>query len=373
MKERQQNSSGYPLPFLLVLSSDHQTGATGLSPTVTLSKNGAAFASPAGAVTEIANGWYVVAGNATDSNTLGPLILHATGAAADVMDSFFTVVGYNPFDSVRLGLTALPNAAAAASGGLPTFGAGSGQINPASGKVPATLAATDVTGNVACDLQTIKTQTVTAAAGVTFPTSIGTSTFAGGAVASVAGAVASVTAPVTVGTNNDKGGYSLTQAFPTNFASLAIDLSTGGVTVKTNSDKIGYTASTVSDKTGYSLAGSQTFSTTGGVGSVSGAVASVTAPVTVGTNNDKSGYSGVVTGTVSLAAAGLDAVVTETGYNARQALALILDTLLGKLSGVPLTGAGTIVIRDVNDTANRVTVGVDGNGNRTSLALNPPA
>lgn len=36
------------------------------------------------------------------------------------------------------------------------------------------------------------------------------STFAGGAVASVTGAVGSVTSPVTVGTNNDKAGYSLT-------------------------------------------------------------------------------------------------------------------------------------------------------------------
>lgn len=43
----------------------------------------------------------------------------------------------------------------------------------------------------------------------------GTSTYAGGAVASVA-------APVTVGTNNDKTGYSLTQTFPANFASLGI-------------------------------------------------------------------------------------------------------------------------------------------------------
>jgi hypothetical protein len=41
------------------------------------------------------------------------------------------------------------------------------------------------------------------------------STFAGGAVASV-------TDPVTVGTNNDKTGYALTQAFPSNFASLGI-------------------------------------------------------------------------------------------------------------------------------------------------------
>lgn len=119
----QQSSTGQNLLFMLVLSSDHITGATGLSPTVTLSKNGAAFGSPSGAVTEIANGWYKVAGNATDSDTLGPLALHATGASCDPWDDLFTVVAYNPLDSVRLGMTSLPNAAAAASGGLPTIGA----------------------------------------------------------------------------------------------------------------------------------------------------------------------------------------------------------------------------------------------------------
>ena len=73
-----QNQTSQPLVFLLVSSTDHITGATGLSPTVALSKNGSAFAAPAGAVSEIGNGWYKVAGNATDSNTLGPLLLHAT-------------------------------------------------------------------------------------------------------------------------------------------------------------------------------------------------------------------------------------------------------------------------------------------------------
>lgn len=46
-----------------------------------------------------------------------------------------------------------------------------------------------------------------------------------GAVGSVTGAVGSVTAAVTVGTNNDKTGYSLTQAFPSNFSSLLINAS----------------------------------------------------------------------------------------------------------------------------------------------------
>ena len=116
--------------------------------------------------------------------------------------------------------------------------------------------------------------------------------------ASVTGSVASVTNPVTAGTVTDKTGYSLAQAFPANFASLAI---TAGGAV---------TAGTVTDKTGYSLSSAQTFNLTGNitgnlsgsvgsvtgsvggsVGSVTGAVGSVNNPVTVGTNNDKTGYS----------------------------------------------------------------------------------
>ena len=90
--EIKQSTTTYALVFLMVDSGDHVTGKTGLSPTVTLSKNGGSFASPSGAVTEIANGWYKVAGNATDNNTLGPLILHATGTGADPTDVVYTVV-----------------------------------------------------------------------------------------------------------------------------------------------------------------------------------------------------------------------------------------------------------------------------------------
>lgn len=92
----QKLSSSRPLLFLLVQSSDHITGLTGASPTVTLSKNGGAFASPAGAVSEIGNGWYKVAPNATDSTTFGPLVLHATAASADPCDDRFEVVAFNP-------------------------------------------------------------------------------------------------------------------------------------------------------------------------------------------------------------------------------------------------------------------------------------
>lgn len=102
-----QSQTAQPLLFLMLDSGDHVTGKTGLSPTVTISKNGGSFASPAGAVTEIANGWYAVAGNATDSATLGPLLLHATGAGADPCDDRFDVVAFDPQSATSLGLSNL--------------------------------------------------------------------------------------------------------------------------------------------------------------------------------------------------------------------------------------------------------------------------
>jgi len=91
-----KDSAVRPLVFLMVDATDHVTGKTGLSPTVTISKNGGSFAAPSGSVSEIGSGWYKVAANATDSNTLGPLLLHATASGADPVDDRFDVVAVDP-------------------------------------------------------------------------------------------------------------------------------------------------------------------------------------------------------------------------------------------------------------------------------------
>lgn len=82
--------------ILMIDAADHVTGKTGLTPTVTLSKDGGAFAAVGGTVTEIANGWYKVALNTTDTNTLGDLVIHATGAGADPTDIVDQVVTQLP-------------------------------------------------------------------------------------------------------------------------------------------------------------------------------------------------------------------------------------------------------------------------------------
>jgi hypothetical protein len=100
--------------FLMIDSSDHISGKTGLStaggsPTlvVNISKNGGTFAAPSGSVTEVGNGYYKIAGNATDNNTLGPLIIHATGTGADPTDVEFMVVAFDPLSATDLGLSRL--------------------------------------------------------------------------------------------------------------------------------------------------------------------------------------------------------------------------------------------------------------------------
>jgi hypothetical protein len=148
-----QSSTSDPLAFIMVDSVDHVTAKTGLSPTVTLSKAGGAFASPAGAVTEIASGWYKVAGNATDTNTTGPLILHATASGADPTDAVFIVRANVLGDTLPANVTQWNSSAIATpdTAGYPKVtvkdGTGTGEIDTASGHIANVDTITTYTGN----------------------------------------------------------------------------------------------------------------------------------------------------------------------------------------------------------------------------------
>lgn len=82
------------------------------------------------------------------------LIISVTGAT-NLLDADYQIVlvQFNPYDAVRLGLTALPNAAAEAAGGLYTRGSGAGQINQANnGQIDANTARVSGTTQTARDL-----------------------------------------------------------------------------------------------------------------------------------------------------------------------------------------------------------------------------
>lgn len=74
------------------------------------------------------------------------LLVSISGAAGAVeVDAEIQLVSYDPYDTVRLGLTALPNVAAGANGGLPT-GNASGQVVVSSHATGAIVAASFGTG-----------------------------------------------------------------------------------------------------------------------------------------------------------------------------------------------------------------------------------
>jgi hypothetical protein len=93
--------------IFMASSTDHIPGATGLTLTITASKNGGAFASIAPVVTERGNGWYYLALTAAMLDTLGDFIVHAEATGADPSELPMEVVAYDPQSGTNLGLSNL--------------------------------------------------------------------------------------------------------------------------------------------------------------------------------------------------------------------------------------------------------------------------
>ncbi|HEX2669627.1 MAG TPA: hypothetical protein VHM25_02085 [Polyangiaceae bacterium] len=257
-------------------------------------------------MTEIANGWYKVAGNATDTNTLGPLALHATATGADACDLIVAnIVSYNPQDAVRLGLTALPNAAAAAANGLPILGANAQAISFTAGMTISntagsalTLSSSGSNGNGLAASGNGTGDGIAATGGAT-----------GRGIHAVGGATsgAGIRCEGTAGNSNalelagqgSAAGLSTTGGATGNGATFAGGATSGhGIqATKVSGNEID------ADLTG-AITGNITGNLSGSVGSVTGAVGSVTGNV----GGNVTGSVGSVTG---LTASNLDATVSS--------------------------------------------------------------
>jgi hypothetical protein len=155
-----KNISGQFLYFGLV-SASNGSPLTGATVTALRAIDGGAQTAVTGTIAEDGSGQYHLSMSQADTNGNNIGFMFNATNAIPVSISMITT-NANPYDAVHYGLSSLPNAAASASGGLPTIGTGSGQITLSSGDV-------------------------------------------------------------TVGSNLDKTGYSITQAFPTNFSTLLIN------------------------------------------------------------------------------------------------------------------------------------------------------
>lgn len=129
MKGYLPKNTAKTIMVLMVDETDHQSGLAGLTLSIQASANGAAFSSISPTVTDRGNGKYSIALTSSHTATSGLLWLEITAAGADDADVWYEVVSFDPQNGGNLGLTALPSAAAGASGGLFTRGTGAGQIN----------------------------------------------------------------------------------------------------------------------------------------------------------------------------------------------------------------------------------------------------
>lgn len=225
----------------------------------------------------------------------------------------------NNQDGIRGGMTALPNAAAAASGGLPTIGTGAGQIEP------------DGSGNVL----------VTKVNGVTPPTNWNLESIDSSGRVLLQPTQTGVTIP-TVTTLTNLPSIPNNWLTASGIASGALDGKGDWLTVS------GYTAPDNSGITSIlSLLGTPEGAT------ISDNIATIISDVSA------------LPSATGIASSVMSSTI-ETGYTLTQILRLVSAVLLGQSSGV---SSGSPVYRDVNNTTNRVSATAS-EGNRSAVTLN---
>ncbi len=95
-----KQSTGFNRPFFF--------GTTGQTVSVSLSKNGGAFAGAAGAVSELTVGWYNILLSSADTNTSGILAYHATASSGGPAD-FCDYVQTNIFTDLSMNASGFVN------------------------------------------------------------------------------------------------------------------------------------------------------------------------------------------------------------------------------------------------------------------------
>jgi hypothetical protein len=133
-------------------SADHVSGKTGLTLTITASKDGAAFASITPTVTDRGSGWYNLALTASHTDTLGDLAIHVTATGADPTDMLCRI-------TARVVDDVLPTASYTAPDNA-TITAIAGYTDSIESRLPAAL----VGGRMDASIGAAQTDTITAAA-----------------------------------------------------------------------------------------------------------------------------------------------------------------------------------------------------------------
>ena len=125
--EVRKNTAGQVVAFQAVSTTDGSAVTTG-TPAVYYTVDGGTQGTGAGTTTHEGNGcWSYAPAQAETNGNHVVFTFTLTGAVSQSVNLY--PVAFDPTDSVRIGLTALPNAAAGAAGGLPTDSTGKMAFN----------------------------------------------------------------------------------------------------------------------------------------------------------------------------------------------------------------------------------------------------
>lgn len=352
--------------FHAVDATDGLTAETGLTGAGRLSKNGAATAATTANITEVDStnmpGRYYIEFTAAELDTVGVIEFRFKAAACAEVVARGQVVPWDPYDAVRAGLTALPNAAAEAAGGLFTRGAGAGQINQnANGQVDTRTVA------MAADV-------VTAAAIANG--AIDAATFAAGAIDAAAIANGAIDAATFAAGAIDAAAIATDAIGALEFSQAAADKvwASAARTLTASLDPSAATiAAAVWDeaRAGHVTAGSFGEGVASVQGNVTGSVASVTAAVTVGTIN-----ANVVNASALATDAANEIAETLLKYD--------LSTLTGEAARSPLNAlrflrnkwsiaAGTLTVTKEDDTTAAWTAAISTDAGAVPIIGSDPA
>lgn len=257
------------------------------------------------------------------------VLIHGIVTGMVVIGAYVQLVAYNPFDVVRLGLTALPNAAAEAAGGLYTRGSGAGQLNQtANGRADTNAISLSGTTLTARDIgASVLLSTGTGTGQLDFTSGVVKASLAQILGTAITGTAAQLAAAFT---------KFFDKASPTgtiNSLPDAVAGATGGVFIAGTNAATTVTTSLTTTFTG-NLSGS-VGSVTGAVGSVTGAVGSVTGNV-----------SGNVTGSVgSVASGGITAAsIAADAIGASELAADAVTEIRSLASGTSDSGTTTTMV-----------------------------
>lgn len=352
---RLAQGAAYTVMMKLFDSADHVSAKTGATVAITISKAGGAFGNPnagASSAVEVSSGWYKFALDATDTGTLGDLVVRGTASGADDVEQVLQVVSATTGGASNLDAAISTRASQTSVDDVPTNAELATALAAADDAVLAAIAA--LNNITAASVWAVGTRELTSGANIVLAKGTGLTGLNDLSAAQV-NAEADTALVDYDGPTNAELAAALASADDAVLAQIAL--------VKAQTDNL------PSDPADASVIAAATSAILTAVGDVPTNAELATA---LGTADDAvlAAVAALTTLVEALPSSSdvVDGVVAidVDGLTLQEALRVALAVLAGKVSGA---STATNVIRAVDDSKTRVTSTVDASGNRSAVTV----